>query len=61
MKIREGELMKKSRVANPTINIFEFIANAVNGNSLSEAAIVLDIPVTSVNDIIKVLLEEVVR
>lgn len=50
--------MKKSRAANRTINILEVIANATKGLSLSEIARALDIPITSVNDIIKALLEE---
>ncbi len=49
--------MKKSRTASRTINILELIANTAKGISLSEIAFELDIPVTSVKDIIEALLD----
>jgi len=50
--------MKKSRAATRTIDILELIANEPNGLSLSEISVALDIPVTSVSDIIKALLDK---
>lgn len=49
--------MAVSRSTLRTISILELIANNVKGISLSEIAIALDMPVTSVSDIIKALLE----
>lgn len=50
--------MKKSRAATRTIKILEVIANEPKGLSLSEIASILDIPVTSTNDIVKALVDE---
>ncbi len=50
--------MKKSRAATRTIKILEVIANEAKGLSLSEIAAILDIPVTSTNDIVKALVDE---
>ncbi|QEN09631.1 IclR family transcriptional regulator [Oceanispirochaeta crateris] len=50
--------MKKSRAAVRTIKILEVIANTSKGLSLSEISSSLDIPITSVSDILKALLDE---
>jgi len=50
--------MKKSRAATRTIKILEVIANEPKGLSLSEISHILDIPVTSANDIVKALVDE---
>lgn len=50
--------MKKSRAATRTIDILELISNEPNGLSLSEISGALDIPVTSVSDIVKALLDK---
>lgn len=50
--------MKKSRTATRTIDILELISNESKGLTLSEIAIHLDIPITSVSDIIKALLDK---
>lgn len=50
--------MKKSRAATRTVKILEVIANEAKGLSLSEIATILDIPVTSTNDIVKALVDE---
>ncbi|GAB5493169.1 MAG: IclR family transcriptional regulator [Phototrophicaceae bacterium] len=49
--------MSKSRAAIRTIKILELVAEHDNGLTMSEIANELDIPVTSVNDIVKALLE----
>jgi len=49
--------MGKSKAAIRTIRILELVAEYANGLTLSEIANELDIPVTSVNDIIKSLAE----
>lgn len=49
--------MSKSRAAIRTIKILELVAEHDNGLTMSEIATELEIPVTSVNDIIKALLE----
>lgn len=48
----------KSRAATRTIQILEVISNEPKGLSLSEIASILDIPVTSTNDIVKALVDE---
>ncbi|GKX29411.1 IclR family transcriptional regulator [Vallitalea longa] len=50
--------MGKSRAATRTINILELVASKSKGITLSEIATQLDIPVTSVNDILKALLDQ---
>ncbi|GAB6107260.1 IclR family transcriptional regulator [Fusibacter bizertensis] len=50
--------MKKSRTATRTIDILELISNETKGLTLSEIATHLDIPITSVSDIIKALLDK---
>lgn len=50
--------MKKSRAATRTIDILELISNESKGLSLSEISVALDIPITSVSDIIKALLDK---
>ena len=49
--------MSKSRAAIRTIKILELVAEYANGLTMSEIATELDMPVTSVNDIIKALVE----
>ena len=49
--------MSKSRAAIRTIKILELVAEHANGLTMSEIANELDIPVTSVNDIVKALAE----
>lgn len=49
--------MSKSRAAIRTIKILELVAEYSNGLTMSEIANELDIPVTSVNDIVKALVE----
>ena len=49
--------MSKSRTAIRTIQILELVAEHANGLTMSEIANELDIPVTSVNDIVKALME----
>ncbi|MDF2473152.1 MAG: IclR family transcriptional regulator [Lachnospiraceae bacterium] len=49
--------MAISRAAMRTINILELIASKAKGITLSEIAVELDMPVTSVNDIVKALIE----
>jgi DNA-binding IclR family transcriptional regulator len=49
--------MSKSRAAIRTIRILELVAEYANGLTMSEIANELDIPVTSVNDIVKALVE----
>lgn len=49
--------MSKSRAAIRTIRILELVAEHDNGLTMSEIASELDIPVTSVNDIIKALVD----
>lgn len=49
--------MKKSRAATRTVNILELIAKESKGLTLSEIAIRLEIPITSVSDIVKALLD----
>lgn len=51
-------LNMKSRAATRTIQILEVISKEPKGLSLSEIANVLDIPVTSTNDIVKALVDE---
>lgn len=50
--------MAISRAAIRTINILELIASKVKGITLSEIADELDMPITSVSDIVKALIEE---
>lgn len=50
--------MKKSRAATRTIDILELISSESKGLSLSEISVALDIPVTSVSDIVKALLDK---
>lgn len=50
--------MKKCRTAVRTVKILEAIARHPKGLSLSEVSSLLDIPITSVSDIIKALLDE---
>jgi len=49
--------MGKSKAAIRTIKILELVAGYANGLTMSEIANELDIPVTSVNDIVKALVE----
>lgn len=49
--------MAKSRAAIRTVKILEMIANEKRGVTLSDLATGLDIPITSVSDIIKALLD----
>ncbi|MEO1286290.1 MAG: IclR family transcriptional regulator [Chloroflexota bacterium] len=49
--------MSKSRAAIRTVKILELVAEYPNGLTMSEIASDLDIPVTSVNDIIKALVD----
>lgn len=57
-RLREGRCMKKSRAATRTIKILEVISQAAKGLSLSEIAAALDMPITSVSDIVRALVEE---
>ena len=50
--------MKKSRTAARTIKIIEVISGAAKGITLSEISAALDIPITSVSDIVRALVEE---
>ncbi|WP_461206783.1 IclR family transcriptional regulator [Clostridium sp. DL1XJH146] len=50
--------MKKSRAATRTIDILELISNETKGLSLTEIASTLDIPITSVSDIVRALLDK---
>lgn len=49
--------MSKSKAAIRTIKILELVAEYANGLTMSEIANELDMPVTSVNDIVKALVE----
>jgi DNA-binding IclR family transcriptional regulator len=50
-------IMSKSRAAIRTISILELVANHAKGLTISEIATELEIPITSVNDIVKALVD----